>query len=232
VENNPVTDRPLGPRPGAPARPMSPSRAGILERLRAQPEPVTQAALATISGLHGNTVREHLEALLRAGLVRRVRAEPSGRGRPAWLYEAVSEQDGGEYAGLAAALAASIARTSKDPRGDAAAAGEAWGHELVRDRAGSAPDPVAARHRVLELLEDLGFDPRRDPEDAAHVRLVRCPLLEAAHRHPEVVCGVHLGLVRGALEEYGADPGGTDLVPFAEPGACLLVVPPLDAGTS
>jgi hypothetical protein len=39
---------------------------------------------------------------------------------------------------------------------------------------------------------------------------------------------VHLGLVRGALEEYGADPTGSDLVPFAEPGACLLVVPPLD----
>ena len=39
---------------------------------------------------------------------------------------------------------------------------------------------------------------------------------------------MHLGLVRGALEEYGADPAGSDLVPFAEPGACLLVVPPLD----
>lgn len=211
---------------------MSASRAGILERLRDQPEPVTQAALATITGLHGNTVREHLEALVGAGLVRRVRARPSGRGRPAWLYEAIPQHAVGEYAGLAAALAASISRTSQDPRRDAAEAGEAWGHELVRDRAGSAPDPVTARRRVLGLLEDLGFDPRRDAEDPSHARLVRCPLLEAAHRHPEVVCGVHLGLVRGALEEYGADPAGTDLVPFAEPGACVLVVPPGVAGTS
>jgi hypothetical protein len=37
-----------------------------------------------------------------------------------------------------------------------------------------------------------------------------------------VVCGVHLGIVRGALEEYGADSDRTDLQPFAEPGACRL----------
>lgn len=207
---------------------MSASRSGILEHLRAQPEPVTQAALVRVTGLHGNTVREHLEALLRAGLVRRGRAEPRGRGRPAWLYEAVAEQAGGEYAGLAAALAASIARSSADPRRDATVAGEAWGHELVRDRAGTAKDPEAARGAVLELLEDLGFDPHQDEGDPSRVRLVRCPLLQAAHRHPEIVCGVHLGLVRGALEEYGVDPAGTDLVPFAEPGACVLVVPPVD----
>jgi predicted ArsR family transcriptional regulator len=59
------------------------------------------------------------------------------------------------------------------------------------------------------------------------VRLTRCPLLEAAHRHPDVVCAVHLGIVRGALDEQGADPSGTALAPFAEPGACVLVVPPL-----
>ena len=181
----------------------------------------------SITGLHGNTVREHLEALVRAGLVRRERAEPNGRGRPAWLYDATSEESTSEYAGLAAALAASIARTSRHPGEDAAAAGEAWGHELVRDRAEAAEDPVAARDAVLGLLDDLGFDPRQDPQAPSRVRLARCPLLAAAHRHPEVVCGVHLGLVRGALEEHGADPAGTDLVPFAEPGACLLVVPPL-----
>jgi len=52
--------------------------------------------------------------------------------------------------------------------------------------------------------------------------LLRWPLLEAAHKYPDVVCGVHLGIVRGALEEYGADPSNTDLFPFSEPGACRL----------
>jgi predicted ArsR family transcriptional regulator len=80
---------------------------------------------------------------------------------------------------------------------------------------------------VVGLLADLGFEPRRDSAAPGTVRLTRCPLLGAATRHPQVVCGVHLGVVRGALEELGADPAGSDLVPFAEPGACRLLVPPL-----
>jgi predicted ArsR family transcriptional regulator len=232
VENNPASPRRLGPRSGGGRRPLSASRAAILEQLRDQPEPLTQAALVRVTGLHANTVREHLDGLLRRGLVRRFRAEPSGRGRPAWLYEANAEADHSEYVGLAAALAASIARTSSSPRRDATTAGEEWGHELARNRASSADDPEAARDLVVDLLDDLGFEPRRNADDPADVRLTRCPLLEAAHRHPEVVCGVHLGIVRGALEEYGADPAGSDLHPFAEPGACRLVVPPREARRS
>jgi predicted ArsR family transcriptional regulator len=195
VENNWSPGARLGPRGGSGQRPISASRAAILDQLRDQPEPLTQAALVTVTGLHPNTVREHLDGLRRRGLVRRFRSEPAGRGRPAWLYEATAERGDSEYAGLAAALAATIARTSSSPREDA-------------------------------TVDDLSFEPRRDPADPADVRLTRCPLLEAAHRHPDVVCGVHLGIVRGALAEYGADPSGSDLLPFAEPGACRLVVPP------
>ena len=53
-------------------------------------------------------------------------------------------------------------------------------------------------------------------------RLRRCPLLEAAVEQPEVVCSVHLGIVRGALDTWGTTSDETSLVPFAEPGACLL----------
>jgi predicted ArsR family transcriptional regulator len=229
VENNRDAPRGLGPRSGAGQRPLSASRAAILEHLGDQPEPLTQATLARVTGLHPNTVREHLDGLVRRGLVRRFRAEPSGRGRPAWLYEANGEAAHSEYAGLASALAASIARTSSHPGRDATAAGEEWGHELARNRAASADGPEAARDLVLDLLDDLGFEPRRDAEDPAEVRLIRCPLLGAAQRHPEIVCGVHLGIVRGSLEEYGADPTGSALHPFAEPGACRLVIPPHEA---
>lgn len=191
------------------------------------------ASLVTATGLHENTLREHLTALVRRGLVRRRRAEPVGRGRPAWLYELPDEEPAGsEYAGLAAALAGAIARTSDDPGRAAAAAGEEWGRELVRDRGAAHLSPSAARDQVIRLLDDLGFTPEVAPERPADVRLTRCPLLEAAHRHPEIVCAVHLGIVRGALTEYGASPAGSALVPFAEPGACRLVVPPLDEDAS
>jgi predicted ArsR family transcriptional regulator len=86
---------------------------------------------------------------------------------------------------------------------------------------------VVARQQVLGLLDDLGFESETDDLSPAEVRLTRCPLLEAAYRHTEVVCAVHLGIVRGVLEENGADPTGTRLFPFSQPHACLLVVPPL-----
>jgi predicted ArsR family transcriptional regulator len=199
----------------------------VLQRLVDQPEPVTLAALVAVTGLHENTVREHLNGLVAAGWARRSSAAPSGRGRPAWLYRAVVEHGNGEYAALAAALAGSIARSSQEPGADAEKAGLEWGHELIRGRGVGTATPEAARDHVVELFEDLGFAPEVDPVEPCTVRLTRCPLLEAAYREPEVVCGVHLGIVRGALEEQGASADGLDLVPFAEPGACLLTVPPL-----
>jgi len=91
-------------------------------------------------------------------------------------------------------------------------------------RSAPASSDVMARREVIDLLEELGFAPSADTR-ARVVKLHRCPLLEAAHQHPEVVCGVHLGIVRGALEELGNDPERTEntaLQPFSEPGACRL----------
>jgi predicted ArsR family transcriptional regulator len=197
----------------------------VLEALRSATEPATLATLGERTGLHQNTLREHLEALVARGLARRMRAAPSGRGRPAWLYEATDPDlgvAGSEYAGLAATLAAHIHRTSNDPREDAVAAGHAWGRELAR-KAGppDAPGSAAARRKVVALLDDVGFAPQTD-DRATTAHLTRCPLLETAKEYPDVVCGVHLGIVRGALDEYGADSSRIDLQPFAEPGACRL----------
>lgn len=220
----PLPTRGLGPRLAPPAGGLSPTPAAILEQLREQPAPLTQAAIVQMVGLHPNTVREHLANLVRRGLIARFLAEPEGRGRPAWLYEVTdSPLDVPEYAGLASALAVAIARTSSNPAREAEEAGAAWGHELAQDSRTQRAEP--ARRTVLRMLDERGFAPQQDPADPDQIALTRCPLLQAAHRYPEVVCAVHLGLVRGALSELGADPAGTSLVPFARPGACVLTVP-------
>jgi len=197
----------------------------VLEALQASDGPTALAQLSEETGLHPNTLREHLEALVARGYARRRRATPSGRGRPAWLYEATEPEvgaAGSEYAGLAATLAAHIHRTSSDPHEDAVAAGRVWGHDLAsRSGPPEGPGAAEARRKVVRLLDDVGFSPETD-ERATTVRLTRCPLLETAKEYPDVVCGVHLGIARGALEEYGADSTRTDLLPFVEPGACRL----------
>jgi len=132
-----------------------------------------------------------------------------------------------EYVSLANALSQAILLASPDPRRDAELAGESWGRDLAR-QLGSAPlTPEAARERAVELLDDLGFAPLREDPAGPVVRLTRCPLLDAARENPRIVCNVHLGMLRGVLAEYGSDPNGSDLVPFAEPGSCLLIVPPI-----
>lgn len=196
----------------------------MLTALRDQPEPVTLSALSALTELHPNTLREHLEALQRSGLLRREPAAPAGPGRPAWLYRATAVGVAGhsEYAGLAGALAATIHRTSADPATDAALAGTDWGHELAAGHGRPAVlEEAGARGQVVALLDEIGFAPESD-NTHAEVRLTQCPLLEAAVRYPDVVCNVHLGIVRGALEEFGADPEPAELYPFSEPGACRL----------
>ncbi|CAI9417063.1 helix-turn-helix transcriptional regulator [Nocardioides sp. T2.26MG-1] len=221
-----MKNNPLGPRPGRGPRPLTAGRAAVLQLLVDQPTPPRLAALAQTSGLHPNTLREHLEALVADGWVRRVRSEPQGRGRPAWRYEAVDDRGHDEYAGLATALAASIAATSPAPTETARFAGEQWGRTLATDRGTDPRTPEEARAEVVSMLDELGFEPEVDADRPERVRLTRCPLLDAAHRYPGVVCEVHRGIVSGALASYGVDPAGTDLVPFAEPGACLLAIPP------
>lgn len=216
----------FGPSPAGGSRTHeAPGRAAaaVLATLEQQDAPVTVAALTEATGHHPNTLREHLDALVEAGLAERSRAAASGRGRPAWLYAAVPAAASGspEYAGLATALAMQLARTSEDAREEAATAGHAWGDRLadaVRPRPRGA---VAARRGVVGVLDGLGFAPDAD-DRASEVRLRQCPLLEAAREQPDVVCSVHLGIVRGALRAWGAETGEVTLVPFAEAGSCLL----------
>lgn len=199
----------------------------MLETLLGQAEPVGLDALVATTGLHANTVREHLEGLRGSGLVTREPAPAVGRGRPAWRYAATresAEDPRPEYAGLAVALARVIVRTSADPAHDARLAGAEWGGELAREhgvRPSTPPPGTAARRTTTEVFAAMGFAPEAD---AAHteVRLTRCPLLQAAHQHPEVVCSVHRGIAEGLLAAAGDDGDEVELLPFAEPGACLL----------
>ncbi|WP_432135264.1 MULTISPECIES: helix-turn-helix transcriptional regulator [unclassified Streptomyces] len=217
VENN-------GPLPGSGSSrlPLSRQRRGVLQYLRGQSGPVTAGALAQVCALHVNTVREHLDALVDDNLAVRERSAPAGRGRPAWRYRSRPPQESParEYAGLAAVLAARIARSSADPRADALAAGEDWGRVLTAGQAPAA-DPEEARRRLLDLLAEIGFAPEADTR-ARRVRLPRCPFVEAAREHPGVVCGVHEGLARAALGALGETPQDVELLPFAEPDACRL----------
>lgn len=191
----------------------------VLDRLETHGPEMTVGAVADALGLHHNTARGHLDALAGRGLVVRSRRPAAGRGRPAWLYTSVAgagtDERSRDYLALTTAFAAQVARTSSDPAEASRGIGREWGRRLAASGDG------AGREQVLALLARGGFGPEL-AAGGATVALRRCPLLEAARTHPEVVCQVHQGMVQGLLEAKGVDPTGVRLLPFAEPGACLL----------
>ena len=65
----------------------------ILALLRASAEPRSIASVADELGVHPNTVRFHIDALLRAGRVEQVLGDSAGRGRPPILFRASRRMD-------------------------------------------------------------------------------------------------------------------------------------------
>lgn len=240
---------PLGPTPtplaGDPSVEVTdPSRRRLLQVLARGPaaSPPTVGELVAAVGGHPNTTRHHLRVLVAAGLVLEQHTAPEGgRGRPAARYavtragrDAVSASPVGavaeEYVALAAAFAERLAERDGDPGDDARVIGKAWGAGLVGRHTADEPAEAAAGERVVGLLDRLGFSPATEPAvgggSGTTVLLRTCPLLDAARRHPEVVCQVHLGLVAGALEAQHEASDGLRLAPFSRPGACELTLPP------
>jgi predicted ArsR family transcriptional regulator len=214
----------------------SPVRARLLEVLRDEPD-LDTAALAQRLGLHVNTVRTHLNLLDDAGLVEANVEDRARPGRPKLLYRAIAD-DGpsrpspaeGGYRFLAQILASYLDATSKDSPAAAEQAGHAWGSFIVDKPAPfSEPDAEAAIAHLVDLLDRFGFAPELDRSDPVNPEIVlrRCPFLEVAREHRDVVCAVHLGLMRGALEELGVDVRARDLIPWATDEACIthLTVP-------
>jgi len=194
----------------------------VLAALRDQPDLVEIDALARHLGRHPNTLRDHLRALLGAGLVVRHQAPADGRGRPRWLYRTATPPSVDESAELAAALAWRLAHRASDPVADAREVSRHWAMQVAaRRRITRQPTPLAGRTEVVAVLEELGYAPRPDNR-VDRVALTRCPLLQVASEVPEVVCRVHLGLVEELLAATGADPTRATLTPFAAPGECAL----------
>lgn len=208
--------------------------------------------LANQINLHVTTVRFHLNALCDDGLLVRTRVNLPGAGRPRTGYAAV--QDRLDYRILVEVLADGLGQTVETRARRAQRAGKKWAARLMapKDVGGDSPgassagtdDPLdRAALRATDVFTRMGFDPELAPaaeptppgaaaSSTTRERLIRlhaCPVRELARSHPEVGCGVHLGLLQGLI----ADPAGAGgastarppisahLEPLVEPEMCL-----------
>lgn len=233
-------------------------RADVLDVLRSASEPLRVQEVARRTGVHANTARFHLDALVEAGLATREAQARATPGRPSFAYRATAHAATAghrQYRLLAEMLSSLIEGLLPDPGQAAAEAGREWGRYLTERPAPYQRITAAeAISRLLAVLAEIGFAPetgsagaqqfvpeagpagarRAAPEPGAagsrrEVWLRRCPFREVAEHRRDVVCQLHLGLMQGVLEQLRAPVTATQIHPFAEPSLCIAELTVLPA---
>lgn len=209
-----------------PARGLGPTRARVLALLQDTGKPMTAAAAAERLGLHPNGARFHLDALAEEGLVAREPEQRGGRGRPRMLYAvapAAPRAAHRSYRFLAQMLTSLVSDALPDPARSAEEAGETWGRTLTTTGAGK-PEVAEA---LAASLDRVGFESRPVQDgEGSRLEITHCPFLEVAAERQEVVCALHLGLLRGAAEQLGARRTVRGLEPLVDPGLCVAHLAP------
>lgn len=202
-----------------------PSRVQLFALLQAAPEGLGVTELARGSDLHPNTVRAHLDTLTGSGLVSGEVIRGGGRGRPSIRYRATERPDEDRYRLLSSILATALTDGERDgPSPAAETAGRHWGRRLTAAPRSDTPtvQQPSAPEAVTELFDQLGFAPTLEDHQ---VVLHECPYRELAQRHPDVICGLHLGMLRGVLDGHGESGDDAWLDPFVTPTRCVAGLP-------
>jgi predicted ArsR family transcriptional regulator len=199
-------------------------RAEVLSLMRDTGAAMSIVEIAERLDVHPNTVRFHLDTLVGSGQAARVEVPPSGPGRPPQLFRAHRGMDPAgprNYRFLAGVLAESLA-DGPDPIERATAAGESWGRKMAAERGlRTRPTRPQALTALVELLDEVGFAPEEAaPARRREIGLRHCPFLELVDSR-EVVCAVHLGVMRGAMDAADSPVTVTRLQPFERPDRCL-----------
>ncbi len=113
---------------------------------------------------------------------------------------------------------------------DGAKRAEVAGYELGKRLTGGQASFTEAAARVGAFLERQGFEPEQREDE---IWMHRCPFLDVVLKddaHQAVVCGLHHGLVQGALDGLGGTAEVAEFAPFKTPHACLVRLQQRNAG--
>lgn len=195
------------------------TRDRVLRLLQRSGADLTVQQIATQLEVHPNTARFHLDTLESRGLVHQVPSAPDGPGRPALKVsatEAMDPEGPRHYQALAGALATALSGSPNSAE-LAQRAGQTWADQVLAQRhPAPSEDPEAV---LLEVLDEASFAPVRTGEDEIGLR--SCPFLELVDSSEQIVCSVHLGLMRRTLAALGSDRDVVRLQPFVRPGLCV-----------
>lgn len=194
--------------------------------------------IGELVGLHVTTVRFHLTQLVEAGLLESHAVRSHGAGRPGKRYRTAPGKVGASgdqesHRLLAELLAETFGVRDQDGRPlTPEEVGRAWAErQHVEAAAPATSEPattsgewLAKVGRMIDVLQEWGYTPNLRTEDSGRtveIEISSCPFLPLARNNPEVVCGIHRGLMRGTLDQLGEHDTELSLVPFVDPTRCL-----------
>ena len=215
-----------------------PARRALYQHVVRQASPVSREQAAESLGMPVHSVKFHLDKLAAAGLLdveyRRLggRTGP-GAGRPAKLYrrsarEVALSVPPRSYDLAGEVLAEAVDRAVRDGVPVAAAVEDVArdvGRRLATDDDTTPGDGVDAGgtdgelDRLARVLGRHGYEPEMEERELC---LANCPFDRLAAAHTELVCGLNLALIGGAVEGLGTGTLRARLAP--EPGMCCVRV--------
>lgn len=181
---------------------LGPTRARVLGLLQAATEPTSVVEVADELGLHKNSARFHLDALVDAGYAERAVNATGTQGRPPLVFSATSEApsiSNLHLTELVQVLISSFVEPTDDARARAEGAGRTWGASVAAQEQPSG-------EALSELAVHLGERGFGTTQDAASVTFTRCPFRSTIE--PEqlpLVCSMHRGFLDGYLDAFGSN---------------------------
>lgn len=169
-----------------------PSRLRLMAEIQAKPGLLLRE-LAERTGLHENTVRDHLVVLEAEGLLTRQTRHAGTRGRPPESYHPVDRAESNVEA---------VRRVQQ-----AAQHGDLLRRMNVDTATPRLDDDALHQIDALyEHLDDSGFQPQLD--DELRIDLIPCPYSTLVDSDQELVCRVHARLISDTLSQV---PGPVEL---------------------
>ena len=207
------------------------TRYGIYLELARAARPLVTAEIAETLGLHPNTVRPHLERMREVGLLE-VTTDARGEvGRPQHRYSLAPDAPSlglePPTVPLLARMVLAMAERLDASADDAAAVGEGRGRPAPR----ATPTRHRRSRRSSPTSTALASTPSSPPMSStrptsAIVAFANCPFAAFAATHPELVCGLHRGLVAGFVAAMG-DAEVREFCPLAHRTPCQVSIGPV-----
>ena len=196
---------------------LGPTRARVLSLLQGATAPQSVSDIAEELGLHRNSARFHLDALVTAGYAERAVVTSGAQGRPPLLYAATQASptlSSTHLLELTDVLLSHVRDISPDAEASTRDAGRLWGARI-------APEDLPADEVVDELtrhLAERGFGTEQDGDTLV---FRRCPFrgTVGGMRMP-LVCAIHQGFLDGYLEGTDFEAGALEI----GPEICAVIV--------